>query len=200
MTDDQMLIELIRASADEGPDLVADPQVVRRLGRARRTRRRLIGCATVLMAAGIAAIAAATIAVPNRSNPPLASPTSTSQPGRGAPMRAGPPCGDIPFDVTPTGGNYNESGTITTVDRNQSTTIVLTVRVTAQVPVHVAQLLLLIGPSSLGTDPFPAKVQVSLFSGQPRDRQRLPATFRLDTPGRYPRLGLRRINSHLSHC
>ena len=193
MTDDKALVELIRAAASHGPELIVDPTAVRAQARVRRTRRRLLYSTTAALVLASTAVVIATAGHNSRPSEAASRPPSSTVPRHGAPL--GPGC-EVPFDVTPTGGRYDENGVIATVDPNQPATIVLTMRVAAsEAHVEVSQLLLLVGPASLGTDPFPAKVGISLFSGQARNGQRLPATFRIATSGRYPVLAYSKASS-----
>ena len=95
-----------------------------------------------------------------------------------------PGCGSG-FHVTPTGGDYSESAVLARVARQQKTTIPVTLLVSSSAHFVIKSLSLLIGPSSVGTDPLPALRDIPIFHGSPTNDLRLSATFSIKTSGSY---------------
>jgi hypothetical protein len=87
--------------------------------------------------------------------------------------------------VTPTSGDYSEGAVLADVAPGQKVTIPLTMRVPSPAHILITILSLLIGPSSVGTSPFPALRNVPLDRGSPVNGLRMRATFTIDAPGRY---------------
>jgi hypothetical protein len=120
------------------------------------------------------------------------------EPGQGAEAgRMAPGCGPG-FNVTPTGGRYNEGATLAQTTPGRAVTVVVTMRV--QRATTIRQLQLVVGKpgstSGAGSGrEAPAESMllrqnqvavVDLFSGPAETGQKFTASVALPAPGRYP--------------
>ena len=98
-----------------------------------------------------------------------------------------PGCGPG-FDVIPTGGSYDASGTLVRASTGQAVTITVTIRVQRTTTIRSLQLIAdRPGTTSgTGTDTGNQAAVVDLYSGPAEAGQRFNATMTFDAPGRYP--------------
>ncbi len=98
---------------------------------------------------------------------------------------SGRPACEVGFDVTPANGKLSENAVLAKADMGQTVTIHLTMHVQSHTHILIKDLSLLIEPSIVGTNPFPALRDIPLHHGSVVNGLPMKATFTINTPGRY---------------